>query len=62
MSTGLLGSILFAQNKLGSETKDLYERSLDICYENCGPEGVNTAASYGKLSIFLSSCQTLKNF
>jgi tetratricopeptide (TPR) repeat protein len=44
MSTGLLANILRAQNKLGSETKDLHERSLVITIDNSGPEGINTAA------------------
>jgi tetratricopeptide (TPR) repeat protein len=45
MSFGILAKILSAQGKLGSETKDLYERALVIDIEYSGPDGINTAVS-----------------
>jgi hypothetical protein len=52
MSIGLLASILQAQGNLGSETKELHERSLAIDIRNCGSEGVNTAVSNYNMGDF----------
>ena len=52
LSTSLLASILQSQGNLGSETQELYERSLAIHIRNYGPEGVNTAVSNFNLGIF----------
>jgi hypothetical protein len=45
-----LGRILKAQNKLGRETKELFERSLAIDTESFGPDGTNTAVSVVNLA------------
>jgi hypothetical protein len=52
MSTILLASILHAQGNLGSETKELYKRSLVSIIKNYGPEGLNTAVRGFKLGNF----------
>jgi hypothetical protein len=43
VSVVLLASVLRIQNKLGSETKELYEQSLANSIRNYGPDGENTA-------------------
>jgi tetratricopeptide (TPR) repeat protein len=52
MSTGLLATILQSQGNLGSETKELYERSLVSDIKNFGLEGINTAAVNFNLGTF----------
>jgi tetratricopeptide (TPR) repeat protein len=52
VSSSLLARILQAQSKLGSETKELCERSLAINIKNFGSEGLNTAASNNNLGSF----------
>jgi hypothetical protein len=52
MSTGLLASILRSQGNLGSETKELHERSLVSDIRNYGPEGINTGISNFNLGTF----------
>jgi tetratricopeptide (TPR) repeat protein len=53
MSSGLLGSILQAQGNLGIETKELYERSLEIHIRNSGSEGLfNTAVLHFNIGLF----------
>jgi tetratricopeptide (TPR) repeat protein len=45
ITCSLLARILQAENKLGIETKELYERCLAINIKNCGSDGVHTAVS-----------------
>jgi tetratricopeptide (TPR) repeat protein len=52
MSADLLADILQAQGKLGSETKELYERCLVNNIKNCGPEGHNTAVTNFNMGNF----------
>jgi tetratricopeptide (TPR) repeat protein len=52
MSAGLLASILQSQGNLGSETKELRERSLVSDTRHSGPEGINTAISNFNLGNF----------
>jgi tetratricopeptide (TPR) repeat protein len=52
MSIGLLASILQHQGNLGSEAKELYERSLVINIRNFGSEGLNTAVSNFNMGNF----------
>jgi tetratricopeptide (TPR) repeat protein len=52
MSSGLLASILQYQGNLGSETQELYERSLAIDIRNFGSEGVDIAASNFDMGVF----------
>jgi tetratricopeptide (TPR) repeat protein len=54
--SSLLGRILKAQNKLGRETKELFERSLAIDTESFGPDGTNTAVSVVNLANFYGQC------
>lgn len=61
-SSGLLASILKAQGKLGSETKELYDRALAIDIKNYGPERVETAISntnQGNFYLLRASSQTV---
>jgi tetratricopeptide (TPR) repeat protein len=51
-SSGLLGSIFLSQNKLGRETKEMHELELASAIKSCGPEGENTAISYGHLGTY----------
>jgi tetratricopeptide (TPR) repeat protein len=43
LSCCLLAKILFMQRKLGDETKELFERSLELRVRNEGPDGMNVA-------------------
>jgi hypothetical protein len=52
LAADLLASILMFQNKMGSETKELYELALAINQRNYGPDGANTAAAHINLGIF----------
>jgi hypothetical protein len=52
-SISLLASILVSRDKLGSETKELFEQSLASSIRNFGPDGVNTANAH-KIRSFLS--------
>jgi hypothetical protein len=52
MSAGLLATILQSQGNLGSETKELHERSLVSDIRNYGPEGKNTAVTNSNLGKF----------
>jgi tetratricopeptide (TPR) repeat protein len=52
MSVGLLATILQSQGNLGSETKELHERSLVSDIKNFGLEGINTAATSFNLGTF----------
>lgn len=57
VSVDLLASILSVQGKLGSETKELQERSLAYSIKTYGPDGLNTAAaqsSFGGFYIHLA--------
>jgi tetratricopeptide (TPR) repeat protein len=59
-SIGLIANTLKGQDKLGDETKKLYERSLAIYTRNEGPDGVNTAfgnAVLGNYYVALSESQ-----
>jgi tetratricopeptide (TPR) repeat protein len=49
-AAGLLASILASQDKLGSETEELFEQSLAISIRNYGPDG--TAIDYLNLGIY----------
>jgi tetratricopeptide (TPR) repeat protein len=51
VSGSLLARILLSQGKLGSKTKELYERSLTIGIKNSGSEGLSTAVSNNDLGI-----------
>jgi hypothetical protein len=52
VSASLLASVLKIQNKLGSETKELYEQSLAISIRHCGPDGVSTANMHMIFGIY----------
>jgi tetratricopeptide (TPR) repeat protein len=54
MSVGLLANILQSKGNLGSETKELHERSLVSDIRNCVPEGINTAITNSNLGNFYS--------
>jgi hypothetical protein len=52
--SSLLAFILMAQGNLGCETRQMFERSLQITTKRLGPDGVNTSvlnASIGELCI-----------
>eukprot|EP00596_Hydrurales_sp_CCMP1899_P010432 CAMPEP_0119038508 /NCGR_PEP_ID=MMETSP1177-20130426/7476_1 /TAXON_ID=2985 /ORGANISM="Ochromonas sp, Strain CCMP1899" /LENGTH=322 /DNA_ID=CAMNT_0007001193 /DNA_START=614 /DNA_END=1582 /DNA_ORIENTATION=+ len=51
-ATGLLASILVSQDKLGSETKELFEQSLAISILNYGPDGLNAAIDHVTFGIY----------
>jgi hypothetical protein len=51
-SCSLLARILMNQEKLGDETKELFERSLAINIRHQGPDGVNTAVNNMNLGYF----------
>jgi hypothetical protein len=52
LSCELVANILRAQNKLGDETKDLYERYIAISIQNDGLEGTNTATGNFNIANF----------
>jgi tetratricopeptide (TPR) repeat protein len=52
MSVCLLATILQSQGNLGSETKELHERSLVSLIKNDGSEGINTAVANFNLGTF----------
>jgi hypothetical protein len=51
-STMLLARNLQLQFKLGSETKELFERFLSISLKHCGPDGTDTATANELLGRF----------
>jgi hypothetical protein len=51
-ATGLLASILVSQDKLGSETKELYKQSLANSIRNHGPDGVSTSTVHINFGIY----------
>jgi hypothetical protein len=52
LSAGFLATVLQSQGNLGSETKELNERSLVSNIRNFGPEGINTAVTNFNLGTF----------
>jgi hypothetical protein len=48
----VLAQILQSQDKLGSETKKLFELSLLVKIKNYGPDGRETAYAYASLGTF----------
>jgi tetratricopeptide (TPR) repeat protein len=53
-SGDLLARILRMQNKLGDETKCLYEQSLAISIRNQGPDGLDTSIGHLNIGKFYS--------
>jgi hypothetical protein len=47
-----LAFILMSQDKLGSETKELFEQSLAITIRNFGPDGTNAARYHFNFGIY----------
>jgi hypothetical protein len=56
---GLLAAILRMQDKLGSETKELFEQSLANSIRNYGPDGTNTAIDHINIGIYY--CEVAKS-
>jgi tetratricopeptide (TPR) repeat protein len=68
-SVSLLSTILRSQGKVGSETKELLEKSLAIDIRNFGPDGLNTAISHNNFGLFYrqlakvqQTAETKKNY
>jgi hypothetical protein len=57
-----LGNILKRQGKLGSETKDLLERSLAIYKRHFGPNAINTADAHISLGKYYLQLANLRPF
>jgi hypothetical protein len=51
-SSQLLANILRVQDKLGDQTRVLFERSLAIFLRNEGPDGLNTAAANTNIGLY----------
>jgi hypothetical protein len=63
-SCSLLANILLAQNRLGDETKELYERSLVVQVLTEGPDGHGVVlgnSDLGKFYLMLSDMQSSKD-